>query len=30
MGPVGKDDWRGRMRKRIDDWRDGMKERFKS
>jgi 3-oxoacyl-[acyl-carrier-protein] synthase-3 len=28
MGPVGKDDWRGRMRQRIDHWRDRARERF--
>jgi 3-oxoacyl-[acyl-carrier-protein] synthase III len=26
MGPVGKDDWRGRMRKRVDEWRERMRE----
>ncbi len=29
MGPVGKEDWRGRLRKRVDGWRDGAKRRWK-
>jgi 3-oxoacyl-[acyl-carrier-protein] synthase-3 len=29
MGPVGKDDWRGRLRKRVDRWRDETKRRVK-
>jgi len=26
MGPVGKDDWRGRLRKRIDVWRHNLRQ----
>ncbi len=29
MGPVGKEDWRGRMRRRVDHWRDEVKARAK-
>ncbi len=29
MGPVGKEDWRGRLRKRVDGWRDDVKQRLK-
>jgi 3-oxoacyl-[acyl-carrier-protein] synthase III len=29
MGPVGKEDWRGRMRKRVDHWRDEVKAKAK-
>jgi hypothetical protein len=29
MGPVGKDNWRGRMRKRVDAWRDNVKAKLK-
>ncbi len=25
MGPVGKDNWRGRLRKRVDAWRHGLR-----
>ncbi len=28
MGPVGRDDWRGRLRQRVDAWRDNVKRRF--
>lgn len=28
MGPVGKDDWRGRLRQRVDGWRDRVRRRL--
>lgn len=28
MGPVGKDDWRGRLRRRADRWRQNIRRRF--
>jgi 3-oxoacyl-[acyl-carrier-protein] synthase-3 len=28
MGPVGKEDWRGRLRQRVDAWRDRTRRRL--
>jgi hypothetical protein len=29
MGPVGKDDWRGKLRKRVDGFRSNVKRKVK-